>query len=117
MIRAALVFAALLLLVAPAAAHHGGGTFDGSKEIVDTVGFAPGVLSPPILNSDQLRVVERFSLDPEKMLLTRSYAAEDPVYFKGRFTGSDVIGVADLPYKPDPCKELGFVDYSKAAKK
>ncbi len=59
--------------------------------VVETVGFAPGVLSPPILNSDQLRVVERFSLDPEKMLLTRSYTAEAPVY--------------------------GFVDYSKAAKK
>jgi hypothetical protein len=117
MIRAALVFAALLLLVAPAAAHHGGGTFDGSKEIVDTVGFAPGVLSPPILNSDKLHVVERFSLDPNKNLLTRSYTAEDPVYFKGQFTGSDVIGVADLPYKPDPCKEMGFLDYSKEAKK
>ena len=23
----------------------------------------------------------------------------------------------DLPYKPDPCKELGFVDYSKEVKK
>src|SRR4029453_8317128 len=87
MIRAALVFAALLLLVAPAAAHHGGGTFDGSKEIVDTVGLAPGGLSPPILNSDKLHVVERFSLDPNKNLLTRSYTAEDPVYFKGQFTG------------------------------
>ena len=85
--------------------------------VVETVGFAAGVLSPPILGSEQLRVVERFSLDPEKMLLTRSYTAEDPVYFKGQFTGSDVIGVADLPARPDPCKELGFLDYSKAAKK
>ena len=32
--------------------------------VVDTVGFAPGVLSPPVLNSDKLHVVERFSLDP-----------------------------------------------------
>jgi hypothetical protein len=31
--------------------------------------------------------------------------------------GSDVIGVADLPYKPDPCKELGFDDYSKRTNK
>jgi hypothetical protein len=85
--------------------------------IVDTVGFAPGVLSPPIMNSDKLHVVERFSLDPEKMLLTRNYTAEDPVYFKGQFAGSDVIGVADLPYKPDPCAEKGFLDYSKEAKK
>jgi hypothetical protein len=98
-------------------AGHSIGRWEKDVLIVDTVGFAPGVLSPPILNSDKLHVVERFSLDPDKMLLTRSYTAEDPVYFKGRFAGSDVIGVADLPYKPDPCKELGFIDYSKEAKK
>ena len=55
--------------------------------IVDTVGFAPGVLSPPILNSDKLHVVERFSLDPDKMLLTRSYSAEDPVVLQGTVRG------------------------------
>jgi len=98
-------------------AGHSIGRWEKDVLIVDTVGFAPGVLSPPILNSDKLHVIERFSLDPDKMLLTRSYTAEDPVYFKGQFAGSDVIGVADLPYKPDPCKEMGFVDYSKEAKK
>ena len=101
----------------PSRAGHSIGRWEKDVLVVDTVGFAAGVLSPPILNSEQLRVVERFSLDPEKMLLTRSYTAEDPVYFKGQFTGSDVIGVADLPYKPDPCKELGFLDYSKETKK
>jgi hypothetical protein len=103
--------------VKPTRAGHSIGRWEDDVLVVDTVGFAPGVLSPPILNSDKLHVVERFSLDPAKMLLTRSYSAEDPVYFKGQFTGSDVIGVADLPYKPDPCKELGFVDYSKETKK
>jgi hypothetical protein len=94
-------------------AGHSIGRWEKDVLIVDTIGVAPGVLSPPILNSDKLHVVERFSLDPEKMLLTRSYTAEDPVYFTGQFTGSDVIGIADLPYKPDACKELGFLDYSK----
>jgi hypothetical protein len=51
------------------------------------------------------------------MELTRSYVAEDPVYYKGQYSGSDAIQVADLSYKPDACKELGFVDYSKAGKK
>jgi hypothetical protein len=101
----------------PSRAGHSIGRWENDVLIVETVGFAPGVLSPPVLNSNQLRVVERFSLDSEKMLLTRSYTAEDPVYFKGQFTGSDVIGIADVPYKPDPCKELGFLDYSKETKK
>jgi hypothetical protein len=103
--------------ITPNRAGHSIGRWENDVLVVETVGFAPGVLSPPILNSDQLRVVERFSLDPEKMLLTRSYTAEDSVYFKGQFSGSDVIGVADLPYKPDPCKEMGFLDYSKQTKK
>ena len=50
------------------------------------------------------------------MELTRSYTAEDPVYFKGQYSGSDAIQVADLPYNPDKCRELGFVDYSKTPK-
>jgi Family of unknown function (DUF6152) len=103
--------------IKPGRAGHSIGRWEKDVLVVDTIGFAAGVLSPPILNSEQLHVVERFSLDPEKMLLTRSYTAEDPVYFKGQFTGSDAIGVADLPYKPDPCKELGFLDYSRETKK
>jgi Family of unknown function (DUF6152) len=97
----------------PSRGGHSIGRWENDVLIVDTVGFAPGVLSPPVLNSDQLHVVERFSLDTNKMALTRSYVAEDPVYFKGQYSGSDTILVADLPYAPDPCKELGFVDYSK----
>ena len=103
--------------IKPSRAGHSIGRWEGDVLIVDTVGFAPGVLSPPVLNSSQLHVVERFVLDPNAMTLTRSYVAEDPVYLKGQYTGSDVIQVADLPYAPDTCNELGFVDYSKQAKK
>ena len=103
--------------IKPSRAGHSIGRWEGDVLIVDTVGFAPGVLSPPVLNSNQLHVVERFVLDSNAMTLTRSYVAEDPVYLKGQYTGSDVIQVADLPYSPDKCNELGFVDYSKQAKK
>jgi len=95
-------------------AGHSIGHWDNDVLVVDTVGFAPGVLNPPIMNSEQLHVVERFALDPDKMTITRSYTAEDPVNFTDQFTGSDTIGVADLPYAPDTCKELtSFVDPSK----
>ncbi len=66
------------------------------------------------MNSEQLHVVERFTLDADKMTITCSYSAEDPVNFTDQFTGSDTIGVADLPYAPDMCRELtSFVDPSK----
>jgi hypothetical protein len=99
--------------IPPSRAGHSIGRWEDDVLIVDTVSFAPGVLSPPILNSDQLHVVERFRLDPETMALTREYVAEDPVYFIGQYTGSDTIHPADLPYGPDPCTELTFIDYSR----
>ena len=80
--------------------------------VVDTVGFAEGYLNPPIKNSEQLHVVERFTLDPNAMTLRRDYTATDPVYYTDQYTGSDTIGVADLPYAPDACSELTFVDFS-----
>jgi hypothetical protein len=51
------------------------------------------------------------------MALTRAYVAEDPVYLKGKFTGSDVILVADAPYNPGKCHELNFIDYSAQQRK
>jgi len=93
-------------------AGHSIGRWENDVLVVDTVGFAPGFLNPPIANSEQLHVVERFTLDPNAMTLRREYTATDPVYFTDQYTGNDTIGVADLPYAPDACAELTFVDFS-----
>jgi Family of unknown function (DUF6152) len=95
---------------------HSIGHWEGDTLVVDTVGFLPGFLNPPVRNSDQMHVVERFVLDPNKMALTRSYTVEDAVYLKGKYTGSETILVADAPYNPGKCKELNFIDYSKEQK-
>ena len=99
----------------PSRAGHSIGRWENDVLVVDTIGFAPGVLSPPVLHTDRLHVVERFSLDPAGRTLLRTYTADDPVYFSGMYSGSDMLGVADVPYSPDECNELTFVDYSKAA--
>jgi hypothetical protein len=99
--------------IKPTRAGHSIGRWEGDVLVVDTVGFIPGVLNAPVRHSDKLHIVERFILDPKTMKLTRSYAAEDPVFLKGQYTGSDVIQVADAPYTQDHCKEQGFIDYSK----
>jgi hypothetical protein len=102
--------------IKPSRAGHSIGHWEGDTLVVDTVGFLPGFLNTPVRNSDKLHVVERFSLDPEKMALTRNYVAEDPVYLKGQYTGMDTIFVADAPYNPGRCQELNFIDYSKQQK-
>ena len=99
--------------IKPSRAGHSIGSWEGDVLVVDTVGFSPGVLSAPVRHSDKLHVIERFTLDPKTMVLTRTYTAQDPVYLKGTYSGSDRINVADAPYSPGKCQELGFIDYSK----
>jgi len=103
--------------VKPARAGHSIGRWDGDVLVVDTARFLPGVLNGPVRNSDTLHVVERFSLDPKTLKLTRTYEATDPVYLKGIYKGSDVVGIADAPYAQDHCKEQGFINYSQVVKK
>ena len=92
--------------IAPSRAGHSIGRWENDVLVVDTVGFAPGVLSPPIQHTGRLHVVERFSLDPAGPTLLRSYTAEDPEYLAATYSGSDMLAVADIAYAPDKCSEL-----------
>jgi hypothetical protein len=101
--------------VAPSRAGYSVGKWENDVLVVETTGFLPGVLNAPVRHGEQLRVVERFALDPATFTLTRSYEATDPVYLQGVYKGSDVVQIADAPYTEDNCKELGLIDYSKEA--
>ena len=103
--------------VALTRAGHSIGRWEGDVLVVDTARFLPGVLNGAVRNSDKLHVVERISLDSKTMKLARSYEADDVVYLKGVYKGSDTIGLADAPYAKDTCKEQGFINYSQAVKK
>ena len=94
----------------PSLAGHSIGRWEDDVLVVDTVGFAPGILLADgrVPHSDQLHVVERFSLDPERGALRRSYVATDPLYFEGEYTGSDVVYVADVPYQVTPCDDRSY---------
>jgi hypothetical protein len=99
--------------VTPSRAGHSIGHWDGDTLVVDTVGFLPGMLAAPVMNSDKLHVVERFTLDPEKMALKRDYVAEDPVYYTDQYAGSDTVLPADAPFAVDQCKELTYLNYAQ----
>lgn len=94
--------------IAPSYAGHSIGRWEGDTLVVDTIGFAPGVLVPPTRNSGQLHIVERFTLDPEKLAIKREYFAEDPVYLAAPYSGSDTVLVSETPFERHPCEELTY---------
>ncbi|HVG71481.1 MAG TPA: DUF6152 family protein [Vicinamibacterales bacterium] len=96
--------------VALSRAGHSIGRWENDVLIVDTVGFEPGILSADgrLPHSNRLHVVERFSLDPAGRTLTRRWAAEDPLYFEGQYSGADAVTLSDVPYQQTPCEDLSF---------
>jgi hypothetical protein len=102
--------------VAPSRAGHSIGRWDGDTLVVDTVGFLPGTLTGNLPHSDKLHVVERFTLNPATLELTRGIVAEDPVYFADKYVDSDSVLPADAPFKVEACKELA-PEYQPAGRK
>ena len=96
-------------------AGHSIGKWDGDTFVVDTVGFAPGIIAGNVPHGAQLHVVERFTLDPATMTLKRDYTAEDPANFTDKYTGTDIVLPADAPYADDKCEELTYRNYSLEA--
>jgi hypothetical protein len=92
--------------VEPSYSGHSIGRWEGDVLVVDTVGFEPGVIAAPVRNSDQLHIVERFTLDPETLELRRDFVAEDPVYYSDQYVGYDLVLPADVPYVAHRCDEL-----------
>lgn len=85
---------------------HSIGKWEGDTLVVDTLGFKAGVLAPPILSSEQLHIVERFTLDPQTHALHREYSAVDPVYLAGPYEGADTVYLSSTPFVMEGCKEM-----------
>jgi hypothetical protein len=102
--------------VAPSRAGHSIGRWDGDTLVVDTVGFLPGSLAGNLPHSSRLHVVERFTLNPATLELSRDIVAEDPEYFVDKYVDNDSVLPADAPFKVEPCKELA-PEYSQTGRK
>ena len=90
----------------PSRAGHSIGRWEGNVLVVDTVGFLPGTLRGVTPHSEQLHVVERFSLDTATMQLRREYTADDPLYLAASYSGADTLTPSVVPYSPEPCQDL-----------
>jgi hypothetical protein len=102
--------------VAPSRAGHSIGRWDGDTLVVDTVGFLPGSLAGSLPHSTKLHVVERFTLNPATLELTRDIVAEDPDYFADKYVDSDSVLPADAPFRVEACKELA-PEYQQTGRK
>jgi hypothetical protein len=90
----------------PSYAGHSTGNWESDVLVVDTIGFAEGVLSPPTRSSQQMHIVERFTLDTETMALRRDYSVTDPVYLAAPYESYDVMYLSDVPFQEQPCQEM-----------
>ena len=102
--------------IAPSRAGHSIGRWDGDTLVVDTVGFVPGSLAGNLPHSNKLHVVERFTLNPATLELTRGIVAEDPDYFADKYVDSDSVLPADAPFRVEACKELA-PEYQQTGRK
>src|SRR5215510_2313285 len=102
--------------VTPSRAGHSIGRWDGDTLVVDTVGFEPGSLAGNLPHSSKLHVVERITLNPATLELTRGIVAEDPVYFADKYVDTDSVLPADAPFKVEACKELA-PEYQQTGRK
>ena len=86
------------------------GRWEDDELIVYTQGFEAGILLADARtpHSDQMRVVERFRIDPENGALYRSFVAEDPLYFSGQFRGGDTMFVSSYPWEPYECDDRSY---------
>jgi hypothetical protein len=96
--------------IVPTRPGHSIGRWEDDVLVVDTVGFLPRILSADgrVPHSGEMHVVERFSLDPDTMALTRRYTAEDALYFSGEYSGADVVYPAEIPFEVRPCDDRSY---------
>lgn len=92
----------------PSRAGHSIGKWDGDTLVVDTVGFLAGYLegNSGVKHSDQLHVVEKFSLGSDGKSLVRTWVGDDALYLKATFEGRDEIFASAAKFQPYDCNDL-----------
>jgi hypothetical protein len=96
--------------IEPSLVGHSIGRWEGDVLVVDTVGFAPGLLRNNVPNSERLHVVERFWFDQETRQLRREYTATDPLFLTEPVTGNTAMDISGVPYDAEPCEDLTIDD-------
>ena len=91
---------------------HSVGWFEGPTLVIDTTGFAAGVLlpHPGVMNSEDMHVVERLSLSADGNQLTRNYEVTDAKFLAAPITGTSSWTRTTLALSTYNCTELSGVN-------
>lgn len=93
----------------PTLSGHSIGRWEDDVLVVDTIGFAAGMLGEETPHGPDLHVVERFSINSEGTALTREYIAEDPAYFVGEYSGVDISPRSESQFFPETCDVSPYI--------
>lgn len=96
---------------------HSVGWFEDATLIVETVGFAAGVLlpHPGVLHSEDMRIVERLSLSEDGTQLIRDYEVTDSRYFSNPYTGTNRWNRSEIALSSYDCTELSGINNVRPA--
>ena len=96
---------------------HSVGWFEDSTLVVETAGFAAGVLlpHPGVVHSEDMRIVERMSLSEDGTQLIRDYEATDPQYFSQPYSGTNRWNRTDIALSSYDCTELSGINNQRPA--
>jgi hypothetical protein len=53
-----------------------------------------------------MHVVEKFTINPDGISLSRTYQGEDALYLTKAFTGEDKVFLSATPFEPYICEDL-----------
>lgn len=79
----------------PSDMGHSIGRFEGDTLVIDTAGFAAGVLSGTTLHTDRMTMEERLSVQQDTGRLLISWVVDEPIYYSEPLTGSQVLQSTD----------------------
>jgi hypothetical protein len=77
--------------IEPSDMGHSIGQFEDGVLIIDTSNFSEGVLRGSTLNTDQMTMVERLSIQEDTGRLLISWIVNEPIYYSERLTGSQQL--------------------------
>ena len=96
----------------PSLTGHSVGWMEGETLVIDTVGFEAGVLipHPGVVNTADMRIVERLTISSDGRNLLRAYEVMDPAYLRAPITGNNSWDRSDVAVSEFDCTELSGIN-------